>query len=218
MAESIRVLIADDHPVVRAGLRELIATEPFMEVVGEAADGTEVVELALALAPDVIVIDLVMPPSGGIAAISEIMSSWSEARLLVLTSFAEDGLVFPALEAGALGYLLKDSSPDELLEAIRRVSKGDSCLHPSITRKLVRELRQPSELPPTGGPLTERETEVLHLVAKGLTNRDIAEMLSLSEGTVGGYVTKILDKLHLANRTEAALYALREGLAVLDSR
>lgn len=217
MTESIRVLIADDHPIVRAGLRGLIATEPLMEVIGEAADGTEVVDLALSLAPDVIVVDLVMPPSGGIDAISKIMSSWPEARVLVLTNFTEDELVFSALKAGALGYLLKDSMPDELLEAIRQVSKGGSSLHPSIARLLVQELRQPSDLPPTGDPLTDREMEVLLLIAKGLSNRDIADMLKLSEGTVGGYATKILDKLHVANRTQAALYALREGIASLDS-
>lgn len=217
MAETIRILIVDDHAIVRRGLRALIDTEPDMEAVGEAADGVEAVLKARSLRPDVILLDMVMPRKDGIPAIVEIKEENPDARILVLTSFAEDEKVFPAIKAGALGYLLKDTLPQELLQAVRDVYGGESSLHPTIARKLVRELSQPSALPPTEEPLTEREAEVLTLVARGLTNEEIAKMLVISDRTVGKHVGNILDKLHLANRTQAALYALREGLAKLDS-
>ena len=214
----IRVLIADDHAIVREGLRGLINSEPGMTVVGEAADGDEAVSLACALQPDVILLDLVMPHKGGLEAIVEITQKHPDAHILVLTSFAEDDKVFSAIKSGALGYLLKDSSPAELLRAVREVSRGESSLHPTIARKLIRELGQPSNLPPAEEPLTAREVEVLRLVAQGLTNQEIANRLVISERTVRNHVSSILDKLHLANRTQAALYALREGLASLDDR
>ena len=217
MAETIRILIVDDHAIVRRGLRALIDTEPDMEAVGEAADGVEAVLKARSLRPDVILLDMAMPRKDGIPAIVEIKEENPDARILVLTSFAEDEKVFPAIKAGALGYLLKDTLPQELLQAVRDVYGGESSLHPTIARKLVRELSQPSALPPTEEPLTEREAEVLTLVARGLTNEEIAKMLVISDRTVGKHVGNILDKLHLANRTQAALYALREGLAKLDS-
>lgn len=217
MTESIRILIADDHAIVREGLRALIDAKPDMEIVGEAADGIEAVLKARSLQPDVILLDLVMPRQDGIEAIREIKQENPNARVLVLTSFAEDEKVFPAIKAGALGYLLKDSSPQELLHAIRDVYQGRSSLHPTIALKLIRELSRPSDLPPTEEPLTEREVEVLRLVAQGLTNQEIAEKLVISERTVGTHVSNILEKLHLANRTQAALYALREGLASLES-
>ena len=138
------------------------------------------------------------------------------SRILVLTSFAEDDKVFAAIKAGALGYLLKDSSPMALIQAIHDVHRGNSSLHPTVARKLIRELNQPPALPPTGDPLTEREVEILKLVAQGLTNQEIAERLSISPRTVGAHVGHILEKLHLANRTQAALYALRQGLADLE--
>lgn len=213
---NIRILMADDHPVVRRGLRTLIGSEPGMELVDEAADGVEAVEKAKTHQPDVILLDLMMPRMGGLEAIGEIKKFDSEARILILTSFAEDDKVFPAIKAGALGYLLKDSSPDELLEAIRDVYRGESSLHPTIARKLINELNQPSDLPPTTDPLTEREVDILKFVAQGLTNHEIAQRLVLSEWTVRTHVRNILDKLHLANRTQAALYALREGLADLN--
>lgn len=215
--KTIRILIADDHAVVREGLRALITSEPGMEVVGEAEDGVEAITGARSLQPDVILLDLLMPRKNGIEAIQDIKKENPEARILVLTSFAEDDKVFPAIKAGALGYLLKDSSPQELLQAIRDTHAGESSLHPTIARRLIREINRPSDLPPAEEPLTEREVDVLKLVAQGLSNQEIAEKLIIGERTVRTHVSHILDKLHLANRTQAALYALKEGLTDLDS-
>ena len=212
----IRILIADDHPVVRRGLRSLIGVKVGLELVGEAADGVQAVEMARALQPDVILIDLVMPRKGGMEAIAEIKAHNPHARILVLTSFADDDQVFPAIKAGALGYLLKDSSPKMLLQAIHAVYRGETSLHPTIARKLIQELHQPPTLPPTEAPLTEREVEILRLVAQGLPNHEIAANLVVTEGTVRIHISNILSKLHLANRTQAALYALRTGLASLE--
>ncbi len=216
MVTPIRILIADDHSIVRRGLRALIDTEPDMETVGEASDGIEAVEQARQMKPDVILLDMMMPRKNGLEAIVDIKKENADARILVLTSFAEDDKVFPAIKAGALGYLLKDSSPLELLQAIRNVYAGASSLHPSIARMLIAEISQPSDLPPTEDPLTDREVEVLKLLAQGMSNEEIAESLVISDRTVGKHVSNLLDKLHLANRTQAALYALREGLASLD--
>ena len=213
----IRILIADDHTIVRDGLAAIFASQPDIDVVGEAADGIEAVALAQDLNPDVILTDLVMPRMDGLEAIREIKQDNPNARILVLTSFADDERVFPAIKAGALGYLLKDTPRDQLLQAIRGVSQGQAFLHPAIALKVMRELDQPSELPGTSDPLTPRETETLRQIARGLTNQEIAAALSIHERTVAKYVSNILRKLHLANRTQAALYALREGLASLDS-
>ena len=216
MNDTIRILIADDHAIVRRGLRTLIASEPGMQVVGEAADGVEAVEQARALRPDVILMDIVMPRQSGLEAIVQIVAHDPQAHILVLTSFAEDDKVFPAIKAGARGYLLKDTSPEQLLQAIYAVHRGESSLHPTIALKVIRELNHPPSLPPTEEPLTTREVQVLRLIAQGMTNLEIAETLVISERTVGNHVGNILAKLHLANRTQAALYALREGLASLD--
>jgi NarL family two-component system response regulator LiaR len=212
----IRVLITDDHSIVRKGIRALLATEPDIEVVGEASDGAEAAAQAQALHPDVILMDLVMPKVDGIEATRRILAQQPGMRILVLTSFAADDKVFPAIKAGALGYLLKDSGPDELVQAIHQVHRGEPSLEPSIARKVLLELSQPPKTPLTAEPLTEREVDVLRLVAQGRSNRDIADELVITEMTVRTHVSNILSKLHLASRTQAALYALREGLASLD--
>lgn len=216
-SERIRVLIADDHTLVRRGLIALLGEHAEFEVVGEAQDGREAVAQADALQPDVILMDVVMPGMDGIEAIQEIITRRPGARILVLTSFAGDDQVFPAIKAGALGYLLKDSSPQELFEAICSTHRGESSLHPAIASKLIQEIKRPAPLPPTPDPLTERELTVLKLVALGLSNQDIAGRLDISERTAGTHVSNILSKLHLANRTQAALYALREGLTGIDA-
>jgi len=218
VSENIRVLIADDHPLIREGLRGLLAAEPDLELVGEATDGSEAVEKTDQLRPDVILLDLVMPVKSGIEAIIEIKEKDPVARILVLTSFADDEQLFPALRAGALGYLLKDSSPQDLLRAIRSVYRGESSLHPAIARRLVLQFSQPVVDSSPENPLTQREVEVLKLVAEGLSNQNIADELVVSERTVGKHVGNILEKLHLANRTQAALYALREGLSTLEPK
>jgi len=216
MTRNLRILIVDDHAIVREGQRALIETEPGMEVVGEAPDGIQAVEMAHSLQPDVILLDLVMPRKGGLEAIREIKEQDPKARILVLTSFAEDENVYAAIKAGAQGYLMKDASPQDILVAIREVHRGEPSMDPSIAQKLMRELQRSSDLPPSEEPLTEREVEVLKLLAQGLQNKEIAEELVISERTVSTHVSNILSKLHLANRTQAALYALKEGLARLD--
>ncbi|MEJ2211589.1 MAG: response regulator transcription factor [Anaerolineae bacterium] len=203
MTERIRVLVTDDHDIVREGLRAVIESKPDMELVGEAQ-------------PDVILMDLVMPGLNGIQAIEQIRSFRPEARILVLTSFGEDGRVISAIRAGALGYLLKDSSPHELVDAIRCVHRGEPSVHPDVARTLFLRYRQDRLVYPGPDVLSEREMEVLRLVAHGLSNRDIAAELSIVEGTVRFHVGNILSKLALENRAQAVLYALREGLATID--
>jgi NarL family two-component system response regulator LiaR len=212
---AIRVVVADDHAIVRKGIRALLATVPDIEVVGEAADGRQALVQVEAVRPDVILMDLVMPGMGGLEATRQITLDHPETRVLVLTSFAGDNDVFPAIRAGALGYLLKDSSPQELVKAIRQVHKGESSLHPSVARKLLRELSPAADAAAAPSLLTNRETEVLQLVAQGCTNRQIAEHLCISEATIRTHMSKILAKLKLGSRTQAALYALREGIATL---
>lgn len=216
MSESIRVLIADDHQLVRQGLAALLAVKPGFEVVGQAESGIEAVKLAHSLKPDIILMDLLMPGKNGIEATREIKQENPDARILIITSFAEDENVFQAIKAGALGYLLKDSSPQELMQAIDDVCHGRMSLHPNIALKLIEELNKPTEKQTTADPLTEREVQVLKLVAKGHSNQEIADKLVVSERTVGAHVSNILGKLHLANRTQAALYALREGFTDLS--
>ncbi len=208
-AEPIRILVVDDHAIVRKGICALMESRPEIRVIGEASNGEEAVLKARELKPDVILMDLVMPQKGGVEAIAEIKRENPGARILVLTSFDEDDKVFPAIKAGALGYLLKDSSPQDLLRAINDVYQGKSSLHPTIALKLIHEINRPSELPPTDEPLTTRELEILTLVAQGFSNQEIAQKLFVSDRTVGTHVSNILSKLHLANRTQAALYAMR---------
>jgi len=218
MSETIRVFITDDHKIVRKGIRLLLDIEPDFEVVGEARDGIEALTKIATLQPDVILMDLEMPSMDGVETITRLMESKSEARILVLTSFATEEKVFPAIKAGALGYLLKDSGPDDLIQAVRDVYHGQSWLHPKIARMLLQELKVPPQKPPENSPdtLTERELDVLKLIARGLSNQEIAAKLVVSNPTVYSHVSNILSKLHLASRTQAALYALREGLTSLD--
>lgn len=218
MSDIIQIFQADDHSIVREGMRALIMGEPDMAYVGEAGDGATAVERILILRPDVILLDLQMPIKGGLEIIPEIKQQIPDARILVITSFGDDEYVFPAIQAGALGYLLKDTSPDEILHAIREVYAGRSTLHPSIAKRVLQEVNKPPKRPLTTDPLTARELEILRAVAHGWTNQDIADSLVVSERTVRTHVSNILSKLHLANRTQAALYALREGIATLDKR
>jgi len=212
--QRIRILIADDHTVVRRGIKALLNTESDLEVIGEAANGEQAVTKALTLNPDIILMDLSMPRKDGVQAITEIRQETPDAKILVLTSFSEDKRIIAAIEAGALGYLLKDSSPQELVQAVHTVYRGESSLHPSVAHKLINRLHgHPADQQTE--PLTARELKVLRLIAEGLSNHNIAKKLFISEPTVRTHVSNILRKLSLDNRTQAALYALREGLASL---
>jgi NarL family two-component system response regulator LiaR len=215
-AKRIRILITDDHAVVREGLSSFISLELDMEIVAEASDGIEAVKKALLLEPDIILMDIVMPQQTGIEALQQLKEAGSPAKVIVLTSFAEYEQIYLAIKAGAMGYLLKDSTPEQLVQAIRDVYQGQTSLSPVIARMLIDEIKKESELPLSEDPLTDREVQVLKLVAQGHTNRDIAERLVVSEGTVGTHISNILEKLHLANRTQAALYALRRGMVDLE--
>ena len=228
MKEVIRVLLVDDHAIVRDGIRSLLKTQAGIEVVGEAGNGQDAVSMAETLRPDVVLMDLVMPGMDGIEAIHLIVDGQPDSRILVLTSFSAEDKVFPAIKAGAMGYLLKDCDSEELVRAIRQVHRGESSLHPKIARMLLREMSAAGKPAPSGSgpplrparptvdPLTERELEVLKLVAHGKSNQEIADELVVAEGTVRTHVSNILSKLHLASRTQATLFALREGLTSLD--
>jgi NarL family two-component system response regulator LiaR len=216
MPAPIRVLIVDDHAIVRKGIQALMAEVEDIEVVGEAADGGQALSQAQALQPDVILMDLVMPHMDGVAAISEISSLQTHIRVIALTSFATDDKIFPAIKAGALGYILKDSDPEDLIRSIRQVHRGELSLSPEIARKVLEEVNKPVKRPLAPDPLTSREMEVLGLVAQGLGNQEIATRLIIEDVTVRTHVSHILRKLQLSNRVQAALYALREGITSLD--
>lgn len=212
--ENIRIMIADDHPIVREGLRTLLTSQKGIELIGEAVDGEEAVTMALHLKPDIILMDLVMPKKDGIQAIREIKSGFASARILILTSFAEDDRVLLAFKAGASGYVLKDSLPQELLKAIQDINAGKPSLSSPVVAKLLQKLRDETEDEHVvEEELTEREIEVLKLLAQGLSNQEIAERLSFSEWTIRSRVSAILEKLQLSNRTQAALYAIKKGIA-----
>lgn len=212
----INVLIVDDHDFVRMGLKGFLSGYDDINIVGEASNGQEAVAQVEDLSPDIVLMDMVMPVMDGIQAIEEIRNRKLKSKVIVLTSFATDDKVFPAIKAGAIGYLLKDSAPEELLSAIRKVFNGEPSLAPNIAQKLLAELSAPEEpAKPTPDPLTPREVETLKLVAQGKSNKAIAEELFVSEATVRTHVTNILSKLHLANRVQATLYAIREGLALI---
>ncbi len=214
--DKISVLIADDHPVVRQGLHSFLQLQDDIDIVGEAADGLEAVEKVAELLPDVVLMDLVMPKVDGIAAIRRITALSPSTRVLVLTSFSDDDKVFSAIKAGALGYLMKDSSPADLAEAIRAVYRGEPSLDPAIAKKLMDQLSKGEEVI-AEEDLTIREKEVLRLIARGNSNKEIAASLQISEKTVKNHVTNILHKLHLSDRTQAALYAVRRRMAGDDS-
>ncbi len=214
MTELIRVLIADDHPLVRQGLGVVLAAQTDIELVAEATNGDEAVRLVQEVQSDVIIMDLKMPVKDGLTAIKEITETDLDTRILVLSSFPDDDNVFTAIKAGAMGFLLKDSPPEHLLDAIRAVHRGENVLHPTIARKLMQEIKNPPKLPPAEDPLTPRELDVLKCLTRGLSNGEIAAELSVSIRTVTTHVRNILDKLHLANRTQAALYALDQGIVV----
>jgi len=210
--QPIRVMIVDDHTIVRKGIKALLSETNDIQVVGEAGDGLEAIQLSKQLEPDIILMDLLMPRLDGIEATRQITGQQPKVRVLTVTSFVGDDKVFPAIKAGAVGYLLKDSEPAELIRSIYRVYRGEPSLHPVIARKMVKEIVQLPTPKPTPEPLTARELEVLQLVAQGLSNDEIATRLVVSEATVRTHISHLLDKLHLANRVQATLYALREGL------
>jgi two-component system, NarL family, response regulator LiaR len=209
---SIRVLVVDDHTIVRKGIKALLAETSDIQVVGEAENGIKAIQLSKQLEPDVILMDLLMPMMDGIESTRQITLQQPQVRVLVLTSFVGDDKVFPAIKAGALGYLLKDSEPAELIRSIYRVYRGEPSLHPIIARKMMKEIQEQPDVKPTPEPLTAREMDVLHLLAKGLSNEEIAAQLVISDVTVRTHISHLLAKLHLANRVQATLYALREGI------
>jgi NarL family two-component system response regulator LiaR len=212
----IRILVVDDQTVVREGLAAILANYSDIEVVGQAADGIQALEVIKQTKPNVVLLDLVMPGLDGLATIPKIREIAPGARILVVTSFAESDRVYQAIKAGALGYILKDATREQLLQAIRDVAQGRASLQPSIAVKLIQEINHPSELLYTADPLTRRELETIRLIARGLSNQEIAAELVVNERTIAKYVSSILDKLHLANRTQAALSALREGITGLN--
>jgi NarL family two-component system response regulator LiaR len=215
--EKISVLIVDDHPVVRRGLSVLLKNQPDLDVVGEATDGREAVRIAQQARPRVVLMDLVMPGLDGVETTRLILEKQPKAAILVLTSFGTDSKLFPALDAGAMGFLLKDTGADELLDAIRQVARGQPAFSPAITRRLLREFSDGPGDDDESVPLTQRETEVLREVAQGLSNEEIAEKLFISPATVRTHVGNIFAKLNLQRRTQAVLYALRHGIATLSN-
>jgi NarL family two-component system response regulator LiaR len=212
----VRLFIAEDHKVVLRGLEALLKTEPDVEVIGSATDGVEALAAVIRLQPDVLLLDLQLPGKSGLQIIPEVRAQSPQTKIVILTSFGDDETIFAVIKAGALSYLLKDSSPSELMQAIRDAHEGKPTLPADIAVRVIREINQPPTHPVTRQPLTGRELEVLRLVAQGLTNQEIADKLVVGERTVRTHVSNILAKLHLANRTQAALYALREGYTTLD--
>lgn len=221
-SDKIAVILVDDHKVVREGLHAYLSTEPDIEVLAEASNGREAVRIAAEQVPDVALVDLVMPdptpgpagPMDGIATIRELKKVSPRTQVIVLTSYAEDEKIFPAVRAGALSYLLKDVSAEDLAKAIRAAYRGEATLHPQVAARLMSEVggkRQETDV----DALTAREMEVLTLIARGMSNREIAETLVIAEKTVKSHVSNILSKLHLADRTQAAIYALRQHIVPL---
>ncbi len=217
MSEPITILIVDDHTVVRQGVRTLLDMHPDLQVVGEAESAEEALPLVEKLVPDVVLLDLLLPGMNGVEAARQMKRISPRTQIVVLTSYAEDEHVFPVLRAGALSYLLKDIRPRELAESIRKAARGESVLHSRVAARMIQEVREAKrKVPPAFAELTPRELEVLQLLADGQTNTAIAEQLVLSEKTVRGYVSNILSKLHLADRTQVAVLAWKIGLMERD--
>lgn len=210
--KKIRVLVVEDQSVVREGVVAILSLQQDIEVVAEAEDGIRAVELAGRTKPDVILLDMVMPRQDGLMTIPKLKEIVPQARILVLTSFAESNRVYQAIKSGALGYMLKDTTRNQLLQSIRDVAKGQACLHPAIALRVIHEIDNPKEESVMGDSLTRRELETLRLIARGLSNQEIGVVLVVHERTIAKYVSNILNKLHVVNRTQAALYAIREGL------
>ena len=217
MTKKHTIVIADDHEVVRSGVRSYLETTPDFEVLGEASSGEETVELVAEMIPDLVLLDLIMPGMDGVETIRKIKNVSPRSRVVMLTSYHEDIHIFPALKAGAISYILKDIRMDKLVEALRSAVDGEVTLHPLVAARVLKNLRNDEgEEQPLFTELTERELDVLKLIAEGLTNKQIADELVISEYTVKGHVSNILSKLHLADRTQVAVYAWRTGIVKSD--
>ncbi len=214
--DPINVMLIDDHRVVRQGLRDFLELQEDIEIVGEAANGEDGVQLARELLPDVVLMDLVMPGMDGVETTRRLKAASPSTRVIVLTSFADDNKVFPAIKAGAISYLLKDISPEDLAHAIRAAQRNEAVLHPEVAAKLMQEFSAPKSNEAMVEQLTAREMDVLRLIAKGKSNKEIADNLIVSEKTIKTHVSNILSKLHLADRTQVAIYALRQRLVPME--
>jgi NarL family two-component system response regulator LiaR len=214
--DKVSVLLVDDHRVVRQGLRDFLELHDQIEVVGEAGSGEEGIRMARELLPDVVLMDLVMPGMDGVEATRHLTAVSPSSRVIVLTSFADDDKIFPAIKAGAISYLLKDISPEDLAHAVFAAQRNEAVLHPDVAVRLMHEFNVSRELGTPIDQLTERELDVLRLIAKGKSNKEIADTLVISEKTVKTHVSNLLSKLHLADRTQAAIYALRQRLVPID--
>jgi two-component system, NarL family, response regulator LiaR len=220
MMDKIRLLIVDDHELVRQGLRGFLELQDDFAIVGEGTTGLDAVEMAADLKPDIVLLDLIMPEMDGVEATRRILSADPDTRIVILSSFSDEDNVFPAIQAGAMGYMLKDISPDDLADTLRETHKGKTQIHPDIARKLMQKVQQPD--PPNGGSspadeLTARETDVLKCIGRGLSNKEIADELSISHMTVKTHVSNLLGKLGLYDRTQAAIFAIKEGIVESDT-
>jgi len=212
-AETISILITDDHALVRHGIRDFLELQPDLTVIGEAESGEEAARMAAELAPDIVLMDLVMPGIGGVEATRQVKQASPHTQIIVLTSYHEDEYIFPALRAGALSYVLKDIGPEELADTVRKAARGESVLHPRVAARVVQEVRGArKDAPNLFTDLSDRELDVLRLIADGLSNAEIARKLIISEKTVKGHVSNILSKLHMFDRTQAAVFAWQQGL------
>jgi two-component system, NarL family, response regulator LiaR len=210
--KKIRIILVDDHTVVREGLALILSKQPDIEIVGQADDGVDAVELVKKIKPDVVLLDMQMPRQDGIETIPILKEMNPDIHILILTSHAENERVYKAIQLGAEGYLLKDATLDQLSDGIRAVAAGQASLFPSMALRIIRDIQTPKEIPYTSDPLTPRELDVLRLIAHGLSNQEIAKKIYVQERSVAKHVSGILSKLHLANRTQAALYAVKEGI------